>query len=230
MRILNKFEMQLILKIFSGNPQHVNSIIKVFVMSFCKISTLLKYVKMSVMDFKLVLEKLLTAFKEQDIRYALMGGMALGAWGVPRGTVDIDFLVHRDDIGKAASIMQGLGYECHHKTENVSQYLSPLKIFGEVDFLHAFRTHSLSMLQRTEEKQMFNGTVTVKILQLEDLIGFKLQGMVSDDSRKSLDLSDIESLMAVNKKNVDWTLVKEYFDLFNCIELFHKLREKYGDA
>lgn len=43
------------------------------------------------MDFKLVLERLLTAFKKQNnIQYALMGGFALGAWGVPWATVDID--------------------------------------------------------------------------------------------------------------------------------------------
>jgi hypothetical protein len=30
------------------------------------------------MDFKLVLEKLLTAFKEHNIRYALMGGFDFG--------------------------------------------------------------------------------------------------------------------------------------------------------
>jgi hypothetical protein len=61
------------------------------------------------MNFKLVFEKLLTAFREQDIRYALIGGMALGAWGVPRGTVGIDFLAHRDDMGKVDMIMSGLG-------------------------------------------------------------------------------------------------------------------------
>lgn len=180
------------------------------------------------MDFKLVLEKLLTAFKEQDIRYALIGGIALGAWGVPRGTVDIDFLIHRDDMDKVDSTMKSFGYECRHRTENVSQYVSPIRIFGEVDFLHAFRTPSLSMLQRIVDKQMFDGTVSVKVLKVEDLIGFKLQGMVSDESRKSMDLSDIESLMAANNKNIDWNLIREYFDLFNCSELFHKLKEKYG--
>lgn len=56
------------------------------------------------MDFKLVLEKLLSAFNEQNIRYALMGRFALGAWGVPRGTVDIDFLVHREDMEKVDAI------------------------------------------------------------------------------------------------------------------------------
>ena len=83
--------------------------------------------------------------------------MALGAWGVPRGTVDIDFLVHNDDMKKVDGIMRGLGYECKYRSENVSQYLSPLKVFGEVDFLHAFKTHSLSMLQRTEEKRCLTG-------------------------------------------------------------------------
>lgn len=181
------------------------------------------------MDFKLVLEKLLTAFKEQDIRYALMGGMALGAWGVPRGTVDIDFLVHRDDMDKVDSIMKSLGYECHHRTENVSQYLSPLRVFGEVDFLHAFRLPSLSMLQRTIDKRMFEGALSVKVLKIEDLIGFKLQGMVSDELRKSQDLSDIESLMSANNKDIDWDMINEYFDLFNCSELFNKLKGKYSN-
>lgn len=41
--------------------------------------------------------------------------------------------------------MKENGYECKYKTENVSQYISPLKIFGEVDFLHAFREISLKM-------------------------------------------------------------------------------------
>jgi len=31
------------------------------------------------MDFRLVLERILTAFREQNIHYALMGGFALGA-------------------------------------------------------------------------------------------------------------------------------------------------------
>lgn len=36
------------------------------------------------MDFKVVLEKLLAAFREVNIRYALMGGFAMGLWGVGR--------------------------------------------------------------------------------------------------------------------------------------------------
>ena len=91
------------------------------------------------MDFKSVLSLLLKKFSEENINYALMGGFALGLWGVGKTTVDIDFLVRREDMNGIDSIMHDVGYECKYSSENVSQYVSPLKVFGEVDFLHAFR-------------------------------------------------------------------------------------------
>lgn len=182
------------------------------------------------MDFKTVLEKLLTAFKEQNIRYALMGGFALGAMGVPRGTVDIDFLVNRDDMDRVDIIMQVLGYKCRYRSDNVSQYVSPLKIFGEVDFLHAFRSPSLTMLQRAEEKKMFNETLAVKVLRAEDIIGFKVQAIANDKSRRAVDLDDIESLIKHHKTALDWSLLEEYFALFGFNEMFSEFRRKYrGD-
>ncbi|MDY6853433.1 MAG: nucleotidyltransferase family protein [Thermodesulfobacteriota bacterium] len=180
------------------------------------------------MDFKLVLEKLLTAFSKQDIRYALMGGFALGAWGVPRATVDIDFLVHRDDMEKVDTFMEELGYECRFKSENVSQYISPQEIFGEVDFLHAFRVPSLSMLERALEKKIFDGNLTIMVLRVEDIIGFKVQAIANNESRKAIDLPDIESLIAFNKDRINWTLIEEYFTLFGCNVLFNELRSKFG--
>lgn len=178
------------------------------------------------MDFKLVLQRLLSGFQEKDIRYALLGGMALGAWGAPRGTVDIDFLVHLDDMPKVDALMQGLAYECRYRTENVSQYVSPLQVFGEVDFLHAFRTPSLNMIQRAEERKIFDGTVSVRVLKIEDLIGFKVQAMANNESRKALDMTDIESLLALHA-SVDWTLIEEYFALFGLNDLCRELRRKY---
>jgi hypothetical protein len=85
------------------------------------------------MDFRLVLEKILTAFREQNIHYALMGG-----------------------------------------------------------------------------------------------IGLKVQAIANDERRKAGDLADIESLMAVKGNELDWSLVQEYFALFNMKDIFDELRSKYG--
>lgn len=180
------------------------------------------------MDFKLVFSKLLAAFQEQDIRYALIGGMALGAWGVPRGTVNIDFLAHRDDMEKVDIVMSGFGYDCRYRTENVSQYVSPLQVFGEVDFLHAFRTLSLSMLDRAEERKIFGESISVKVLKIEDIIGFKVQAIANNESRINMDMADIESLITVHKSSINWALLEEYFALFRLDGLFNELRRKYG--
>ena len=107
-----------------------------------------------------------TAFQDEDIRYALIGGFALGALGITRATVDIDFLVHRDDLDKVHSIMTGLGYDRAFHTDNVSQYVSADNLFGEVDFLHAFREISVGMLQRAESKKIFGGTISIKVLRM----------------------------------------------------------------
>jgi hypothetical protein len=73
------------------------------------------------MDFKTVLELILKIFEKEHINYALIGGFALGALGLPRATVDLDFLIHRDDLSKVDKIMKENGYSCKYKSEDVSQ-------------------------------------------------------------------------------------------------------------
>jgi hypothetical protein len=175
------------------------------------------------LNFKLVVDKLVTAFKDAEIRYALIGGFALGLWGVPRATVDIDFLVNKDDLGKVNEIMTDLGYNLVYKSENVSQYVSPDNIFGEVDFLHAFREISIGMLKRTESKRLFDSTASIKVLKIEDLIGLKLQAMANDESRKSIDMPDIKSLIAIHKSTIDWSVLEEYCKLLGLADLFKEL-------
>lgn len=178
------------------------------------------------MDFKLVLEKLLSKFGKEGIHYALMGGFALGLWGFGRGTVDIDFLANKDDMEKVDKIMRKLGYECKFRSENVSQYVSQLNIFGEVDFLHAFREISISMLQRAEEKDAFGGTIKIKVLKPEDIIGLKLQAIKNNPSRRQRDLSDIESLISIHKDNIDWRLIKKYCKILEMDNFYKKFRDK----
>lgn len=177
------------------------------------------------MDFKVVLEKLLNAFEKKNIRYALMGGFAMGLWGGSRSTVDLDFLVHRDDREKADKILTGIGYECHYHTENVSQYTSPLKVLGGVDFIHAFREASLEMLQRAKIKDIFNGSLKIKTLIPEDIIGLKLQSVFNNPSREKIDIADIEMLVSIHRENLDMELLKRYFKIFNREDLYKKIFE-----
>ncbi len=182
------------------------------------------------MDFKTVLRLILDAFHKKNVRYGLIGGFALGALGVPRATVDLDFLLHRDDLFKVDKFMKANGYECIFKSENVSQYVSTIKIFGEVDFLYAFRKASIGMLERAEKLDIFEGELKIKVLRPEDIIGLKLQAAVNNETRIIREFADIEALMDYRKQNLDWNLLEEYFSIFEQKVKFDELKAKYYDA
>ena len=118
-----------------------------------------------------------------------------------------------------------MGYECHHSTENVSQYTSPLKIFGGIDFIHAFREASVEMLQRAVEKDIFSGKLKIKTLIPEDIIGLKLQAIYNNPEREVIDRPDIEALISGHGKEMDWSLLERYFKLFEMEEWYQRLRE-----
>lgn len=153
----------------------------------------------------------------------------MGAWGIVRSTVDMDFLIHKNDMQIVHKILTGMGYECRYQTENVSQFVAPIQIFGEIDILHAFREISIGMLRRAEDRKIFNESMTIKVLKVEDLIGLKVQAIANDHTRKSNDLADIESLMETYSGSIDWPIIEEYFALFEFNDLFEKLKSKYGE-
>lgn len=179
------------------------------------------------MDFKTVISNLLTAFEREHLSYALIGGFAVSLWGYQRATVDMDFLVNRNDMVIVRKVLENLGYRCIHSSENVTQFASDDKRQGNLDFLHAFRPASLSMLERAEQKTVFDGEQTIPVIIPEDLIGLKIQAINNDSSRTPLDMADIEALMNIFGVKLDWQRIEGYFELFGMQETFAKLRQKY---
>lgn len=179
------------------------------------------------MDFKSVTEKLTAAFEAKGILYGLIGGYAVSLWGLPRATVDLDFLVRRDDMTTVRNIAESLGYRCIHSSDNVTQFDSDDVNLGEIDFLHAFRPASISMLERLELKEIFDGHVRVPVIQPEDLIGLKVQAIANSPPRMAVDRGDIEGLMQLRAGTMDWQRIEEYFALFSMMDLFNELKERY---
>lgn len=152
----------------------------------------------------------------------------MGLWGVGRATVDLDILIERKDTGNVEGIMLDLGYECRYKSENVSQYVSDMNIFGEVDFLHAFREASMEMLGRAVEKKVFGDELLVRVLRPEDIVGLKLQAMKNNPGREQGDSADIGALLSLHSEILDWELVEKYFEIFGMEDLLREIRETEG--
>lgn len=87
---------------------------------------------------------------------------------------------------------------------------------------------SQKMLERSKKKSLFNGEIVLNILMPEDLIGLKLQALMNDEGRKTRELADIQMIMERFKDTINWSIVKEHFDIFSQQALFLKLKERYG--
>jgi hypothetical protein len=181
------------------------------------------------MDFEKVLPLIIDEFKKEKVRYALIGGFSMGTIGIMRSTMDLDFLVDAKDLAKIEKIMKKYSYNRVYKTADVSQYVAEAKIFGEIDFLHAFREISLSMLKRAKIIEVFQGACRLKVLAPEDIIGLKVQAAANNPDRKQREFADIESIMSHLKK-LKLDRIQEYFKLFSMEKEFNKLKKKYGDS
>jgi hypothetical protein len=50
------------------------------------------------------------ALAADGVEYALVGGLAVGVWGVPRATKDIDLLVRPEEVARAKTAVRACGY------------------------------------------------------------------------------------------------------------------------
>lgn len=183
------------------------------------------------MDFEVVIRRLSAELESAGVRYALIGGFAMALRGVQRATVDLDFILMLEDLEKTHLILQGLGYERVFHSENVSHYLSPDRDWGRIDILHAFRGPTLGMLKRAEKLPVL-GDVRLPVVQVEDIIGLKVQAAVNAPERATRDWADIRMILeaaAAQRRAIDWQLVADYLGIFNLRDKLPELRTWHGE-
>jgi len=169
------------------------------------------------MNLKEVLRTLIDRFHRQKIDFALSGGLALSTKGIFRFTKDIDFVVYEESKEAIHQVMTELGYDKQDfSTEEIISYVSPLKVFGQVDFLLARRKYTRAMMRRAMKIPISGGEFEVKTLLPEDLVGLKVQAISNDPQNRYLvDPPDIQRLLDLHSEKMDMNLVREYFRLFD---------------
>lgn len=182
------------------------------------------------MDFLRVIREVGDAFDRAGVRYALIGGFAMAMRGVQRATLDLDFLLMLEDLGRVDQILLDTGYQRAFRSENVSHYIAKQAFLGRIDLLHAFRGPSLSMLARADRLEVAEG-ISLPVVQIEDIIGLKIQALVNDAQREAPDWLDIRLLIetaAQTQRALDWELIEDYLGLFELSCEAPRMKEWYG--
>jgi predicted nucleotidyltransferase len=157
----------------------------------------------------------------ENIDFALIGGLALGIYGVQRFTNDIDLLIDGTARSRLKKTLLLNGYTIFAESAEVLQFSGSIP----VDVICANRPLSLAMLETAKIEPLFN----FKVIGVESLIGLKIQAYCNDPKRSLRDKADIAALIEANNSTLNWTLIRTYADLFaewSTIEELKKIHAK----
>jgi len=168
------------------------------------------------------IQEVLASLGKVDASTALIGGLALAPYRVVRATQDVDLLTRSADADAIHAELLRLGYRCVHRSEDAANYLRGDE---RVDLLYARRPIAQRLLEEAGSRDTAFGPV--RVVSLEGLIAFKLQGLVNDP-RRTQDLEDIRALLRANRDTVDRTELRDYFRLFDREALLDELFEALG--
>lgn len=159
----------------------------------------------------------LSMFASNDTEPALIGGLAVVAHQVIRATKDVDFLVAVEAADKVHAALLNLGYQCLYRSENAANYVRGTE---GLDLLYAHRPLARRLLAQASERETPMGRL--RVVSVEGLIGFKLQGFVNDATR-TRDMDDIRALLKIHHTALNMDELRDYFALFNQTTLLHDL-------
>jgi predicted nucleotidyltransferase len=144
---------------------------------------------------------------QKQIPFCLIGAMALGMYGLPRYTSDIDLLTELRHWSDIYSIMEKLGYECFQKTDMFAQFDSELGVYGKVDFMFVSTQDGKDILMRSIsiEDEIFGN---IPVIQPSDYVILKLMAIANNPDRSVKDESDLSGFFDLHQKN----LLATYFD------------------
>jgi len=171
-----------------------------------------------------VLQILAENFSEQKISYALMGALALGIYGFPRYTADIDLLGEAASWPRLLAVMEKLGYHCSSKTGLFAQFESELGVLGYVDFMLTSTDEGHNILRNSV---IVPDAVVGKhpVIQPTDFIVLKLMAIANNPERAMKDENDIASLMTLYQNN----MISRDFELLNK-QRIHEFSKKFGQT
>lgn len=172
------------------------------------------------MDFVVALNDLIPFFQERKIRHAVIGGVGLGGYGLPRATVDLDFVVDANGQEDVVRFLESLGYRTLHRSTGYSNHQHPEPDRGGVDLVYVQEPTS-AMIFKGARMLEGPGGMKVPVPRPEHLVAMKVVAMKNDPSRTYQDMADIRFLMGL--PGVDREEIRAQFEKHGLLERYREL-------
>lgn len=174
------------------------------------------------MDFEAILVTFAGRLEAEQIRYAIVGGLAVHAWGHARPTRDADFAVDRHHQQSVIAIAESLGYRTIFISDAFSNHEHHDPRWGHVDFMYLSGRTAEAVFSAVVLKPLV-GERDFPVASAEHLAMMKAVAMKNFPHRTLYEGDDIRVLLGV--PGVDRDSIREYFERQGLLDLFDAIEK-----
>lgn len=174
------------------------------------------------MNFAMVLGVVSGFLKERSYRHALIGGIALASYGLPRTTVDLDLVVESSAQDDLVRFLEAKGYRTLNRSRGYSNHLHSDPDWGSLDFVYAGGETAERLFAASQRKQGPGG-LKVAVPKPEHLAALKVLAMKNDPARTFQEMADIRFLLTI--PGVDRHEIRDYFERQGLKDRFDELEK-----
>jgi hypothetical protein len=172
------------------------------------------------MQFELVLRSWKEFFEREGVRYALIGGLAMRAWGSARGTHDVDFVVDSAVQARVIAFAEEQGFVTVHVSEAYSNHH---RGSDYLDFMYVDPSTADQIFTQARERVPV-GDIRLNVASPEHIAAMKATSIKSAPRRAFRDMSDVGFLLRV--PGVDRQFIRDYFQRKGLLDVFDEIEKR----
>jgi hypothetical protein len=159
-------------------------------------------------DFAGEFEAVRSFLAERGYRVAVIGGVALAAYGHPRLTLDLDVVTDAAAQAEVLEMMEARGFSTLHRSPGYTNHRHVERRHGRVDFMYVRDTTADQVFASLRQLSGPGGR-PIPVPRPEHLIAMKVRAIADAPERMWQDLADIGFLLRL--EHVDREEARGYF-------------------
>jgi nucleotidyltransferase AbiEii toxin of type IV toxin-antitoxin system len=172
------------------------------------------------MDVTRVLGLVRPFFEQRQEPFAVVGGLALLAYGAPRATFDVDILAPQNVRDELVAFLEARHFATLGVRAGFSNHQHPEPALGRLDVIYVSGTTAEVVFAGCTAKAIAPG-LEVPVPRPEHLVAMKVQAFAEDRTRYS-DLADLQFLLSLPE--LDQQEARSYFESAGLSDYYEQLR------
>jgi hypothetical protein len=172
------------------------------------------------MQFEEVLRTFSEFFERGSIRYAVIGGLAMRAWGHVRSTQDVDFVVEQQSKRALVAFAEKEGFETLYVSDGYSNHVRGA---DRVDFMYVDPATGDDIFNDAQRREVISG-VQLNVAKPEHLSAMKAIAIKYNPRRGWRDVDDV--LFLLRLPGVDRRFIRDYFERKGLLEIFDEIEKR----